>query len=64
MHKSELKTHPTLINHVIKEYELKPVRIGPLKARNNVIKLDLTIPLLSFWCIDIDLSIQPMSLTL
>ena len=26
--------------------------------------LDLTIPLLSLWCIDIDLSIQPMSFTL
>ena len=64
MHNSELKTHPTLINHVIKEYELKPIRIGSLKARHNVIKLDLTIPLLSFWCIDIDLSIQFISLTL
>ena len=40
------------------------VGIEPLKARYDVIKLDLTIPLLSFWCTDINLSIQPMSLTL
>ena len=30
------------------------VRIKPLKARHDVTKLDLTIPLLSLWCIDID----------
>ena len=29
----------------------------PLKARHDVTKLDLIISLLSFWCIDIDLSI-------
>ena len=40
------------------------VGIKPLKARHNVTKLNLTIRLLSFWCIAIDLSIQPMSLTL
>ena len=40
------------------------VRIEPLKVRHDVTKLDLTIHLLSFWCIEIDLSIQPMSLTL
>ena len=32
-------------------------RIEPLKARHVVTKLDLTIPLLSLWCIDIDSSI-------
>ena len=40
------------------------VGIEPLKARYDVTKLDLTIPLLFLWCIDIDLSIQPMSHTL
>ena len=40
------------------------VGIEPLKARHDVTKLDLTIPLLSLWCIDIDLSIQLISLTL
>ena len=40
------------------------VGIEHLKARHDVIKLDFTIPLLSLWCIDIDLSIQLMSLTL
>ena len=34
----------------------------PLKAKHDVTKLNLTIPLLSLWCINIDLSIQPMSL--
>ena len=29
----------------------------PLKARHDVTKLDLIVPLLSFWCINIDLSI-------
>ena len=29
-----------------------------IKARHNVTKLDFTFPLLSFLCIDIDLSIQ------
>ena len=33
------------------------IRIKPLKARHNVTKLDLIVPLLSFWCIDIDLNI-------
>ena len=40
------------------------VGIKPQKARHNVTKLDLTIPLLSLWYIDIDLSIQSMSFTL
>ena len=31
--------------------------VEPLKARHVVTKLNLTVPLLSFWCIDIDLSI-------
>ena len=38
--------------------------LTPLKARHDVTKLDLTISLLSFWCIDIALNIQFMSLTL
>ena len=41
----------------------KDVGIDPLKERHDVTKLDLAISLLSIWCIDIDLSIQPMSLT-
>ena len=36
---------------------LGPVGIESLKARHDVTKLDLTIHLLSLWCIDIDLSI-------
>ena len=40
------------------------VRIEPQKARYDVTKLNLTILLLSLWYIDIDLSIQAMSLTL
>ena len=40
------------------------VGIDPLNARHDITKLDLTIHLLSFWCIGIDLSIQLMSLTL
>ena len=40
------------------------VGIDPLNARHDVTMLDLTIHLLSFWCIGIDLSIQLMSLTL
>ena len=43
---------------------LQSVEIEPLKVRYDVTKLDLTIPLLSFWCIDIDLTIQFMSLKL
>ena len=43
---------------------MKCVGIEPLKARLDVTKLDLTIPLLSLLCIDIDLSIQLISLTL
>ena len=37
---------------------LKYFGIVPLKTRHDVTKLDLTVPLLSLWCIDIDLSIQ------
>ena len=40
------------------------VRIESLKVRYDITKLDLTVPLLFFWCIDIDLNIEPMSLTL
>ena len=43
--------------------QTKLIGIEPLKARHDVTKLDLTIPLLFLWRIDIDLSIQPMSLT-
>ena len=38
--------------------------IEPLKARCDVTKLDLTTPLLSFWCMDIEISIQSLFLTL
>ena len=37
------------------------IEIEPPKARHDVTKLDLTIPLLFLWYIVIDLSIQPMS---
>ena len=40
------------------------IGIKTQKARHDVTKLDLTIPLLSLWYIDIDLSIQSMSFTL
>ena len=40
------------------------VGIEPLKARHDVTKSNLNIPLLSFWCIGINLSIQLMSVTL
>ena len=40
------------------------VGMKSLKLRHDITKLDLTIPLLFFWCIDIDLNIQTMSLTL
>ena len=47
-----------------KVIEDNSVGIKPPKARRDVTKLDLTIPLLSFWYINIDLCIQPISLTL
>ena len=64
-----------LIGIMIAQYELSLIALilshikhllglSPLKARHDVTKLDLTIPLLFFQCIDIDLSTQPMSLTL
>ena len=37
MHKSELKTHSTFINHVIKEYELKVGTIGTHKSTDSLI---------------------------
>ena len=40
------------------------VGIKSLKVRHDITKLDLTILLLYFWCIDIDLNIQTMSLIL
>ena len=51
--------------HLVEVYVLTmTVGIEPLKARDDVTKLYLTVILLFFWCIDIDLSIQPISLTL
>ena len=47
MHKSKLKTHPSVINRVIKEYELS-VRIEFLKARYDVINLEFIIYLMMF----------------
>ena len=43
---------------------LPNVGIKPLKSRHDVTKLDLIVLFLLLWCIDIDLSIQTMSLTL
>ena len=40
------------------------VGIEPIKVRHDVTKLDLTVPLLPLWYIDIDLSIQLISLAL
>ena len=37
MHNSELKTHPTLINHVIKEYELNLVTIKTHRNTDSLI---------------------------
>ena len=37
MHKSELKTHQTLRNHVIKEYELRVGIIGIHKSTGSLI---------------------------
>ena len=45
-------------------WPLYSIRIKTLKARHDVTKLNLIVPLLSFWYIDIDLSMQPMSFTL
>ena len=36
MHKSELKTHPTLINHAIKEYELRVKTIGTHRSTSSL----------------------------
>ena len=36
MHKSELKTHSTLINHAINEYELKVGTVGTHKITNSL----------------------------
>ena len=40
------------------------VGIEPIKVRHDVTKLNLTIPLLPIWYIDIDLSIQLIYLAL
>ena len=58
-----------LQNWILKELVLLSapvvlVRMEPLKTRQDVTNVDLTIIFLSFWCINIDLIIQPMSLTL
>ena len=58
-----------LQNWILKELVLLSapvvlVRMEPLKTRHDVTNVDLTIIFLSFWCINIDLIIQPMSLTL
>ena len=50
--------------HYFLVIEVFCIEIEPLKVRHNITKLELTIPLLPIWCIDIDLSIQPMFLTL
>ena len=50
--------------HYFLVIEVFCIEIEPLKVRHNVTKLELTIPLLSIWCIDIDLSIQPIIFTL
>ena len=51
-------------NNMLELLSIEDVGIEPQKARHDVTKLDLTIPLLSLWYIDIYLSIQPISLTL
>ena len=63
-------SHPplSLVHNIIAitEYAISTVHvvIETLKVRYDVIKLDLVVPLLSLWCIDIDLSIQLTSLIL
>ena len=45
MYKSELKTHPTLINHAIKEYEFPRGPLGPigvLALSKSNFEIDLT----------------------
>ena len=37
MHKSELKTHPTLINRAIKEYELRAATIEAHRSIGSLI---------------------------
>ena len=37
MHKSELKTHATLVSHVNKEYELRAETIGTYKSIGSLI---------------------------
>ena len=43
---------------------IKTVGIKPLKAKHDVTKSDLIVLLLFFVCIDINLNIQPLYLTL
>ena len=45
-------------------YDIKTIGIEPLKANHDITKLELTIPLLSLICIEINLSIQLISFTL
>ena len=56
------KVHPLICNKngIRGEY----VGIEFLKVRHDVTNLGLTIHLLPFWCIEIDLNIQPISFTL
>ena len=49
---------------VKRSFETPSVEIEPLKTRHFVTKSSLTIPLLFLLHIDIDLNIQPISLTL
>ena len=44
--------------------QLVIIRIEPLKVRHDVIKIEFIVLLLPLWCIDIDLSIQPVYLAL
>ena len=46
------------------EAEIDKTKLKPLKLRYNVTKLDFIVPMLSFLHIDIDLSIQLISLIL
>ena len=57
-----MKVHPLICNKngISGEY----VGIEFLKVRHDVTNLGLTIHLLPFWCIEIDLNIQPISFTL
>ena len=67
---NQISQSPKIILHkkplfsLVSILEVGFVGIKPLKARHDVTKLNLTVPMLSFWCIGFNLIIQPMSLTL